>query len=705
MGVTSAASVIVQSLGDLRAKLDDLQRQLGSGQKSDTYAGLGSQRALVVGLQQQLDAAQGFDDTITLVDTRMSLAQTSLNAITQSVQTVKQALVQQNFALGQNGQTVDQQTAQGQLNAILAALNVQDGTGYIFSGLSPDKPSVDTLDHILNGDGTAAGFEQVMSERRQADLGTNGLGRLVIPAVGAASIVGAGATLTPDTAASVTGTTDISQLYSAGGNLVINGKTIAISAGDNTAAIVDAINSQSSATGVTASLNGSNHLVLTGVNADTAITVGGASSVGLLTELGIAAATTNPGNLLTQGAVTGGQTLTITVGANPTLTVTFGNGPGQVSTLAELQSALLTLSGGSASINPANGNISITALNNTDSITVAGSATAANFGLGTLTAAPAASTTVSIREDAAGSPFGLKLAGATSNLAGVTVSGPAGVPPGVSVNFGANPNPGETLTFSFTLPDGTTENLTLTGTVSSPPSPGQFTIGATPAATAANLQSALSTAVAQLADTSLVAASAVAAANNFFDVDGTHPPQRVNGPPFGTATALVDGTAANTVMWYTGEAGSSAARDTAVARVDPSVTVGFGVRANEQALRTAVKNVAVYATMSFSPSDPNASAQYSALTSRLSANFAPGQGAQTIPDISTEITNAQLMASNAKDRHTQLTATLIDFLQNIENVSPDQVGAELLSLQTALQASLQTTAMLSKLSLINYLPA
>ena len=47
---------------------------------------------------------------------------------------------------------------------------------------------------------------------------------------------------------------------------------------------------------------------------------------------------------------------------------------------------------------------------------------------------------------------------------------------------------------------------------------------------------------------------------------------------------------------------------------------------------------------------------------------------------------------------------LTDLLQKIETVPQEQVGAQILSLQTSLQASLQTTAMLSKLSLINYMP-
>ena len=107
--------------------------------------------------------------------------------------------------------------------------------------------------------------------------------------------------------------------------------------------------------------------------------------------------------------------------------------------------------------------------------------------------------------------------------------------------------------------------------------------------------------------------------------------------------------------------------------------------------------------MSFSPVNPNASAQYAAVTQRLAVNLAPAQGVQSISDIEEEIANAQIMSRDAQDRHKQAALALTDFLQSIENVSPDQIGVELLALQTSLQASLQTTAMLSKLSLVNYL--
>ena len=92
------------------------------------------------------------------------------------------------------------------------------------------------------------------------------------------------------------------------------------------------------------------------------------------------------------------------------------------------------------------------------------------------------------------SPFGFKLASVSSSLSNATVTGPSGSPASLSVDLsGGNPNDGDSLMLRFNLPDGTSANLTLTATSSSPPGANQFSIGATPAATAANLQTALTT--------------------------------------------------------------------------------------------------------------------------------------------------------------------------------------------------------------------
>jgi flagellin-like hook-associated protein FlgL len=300
---------------------------------------------------------------------------------------------------------------------------------------------------------------------------------------------------------------------------------------------------------------------------------------------------------------------------------------------------------------------------------------------------------------AASSPFGLKLAGVNSSLTGATVTGPAGSPATISVALGAaNPNNGDTITYTFSLPDGTSQTLQLQATTSAPPGPNQFTIGATPAATAANLQAALTAGVSKIGSTSLSAASAMAASNDFFG----DPPRRVSGSPF-IATALVDGTSANTVFWYTGEDGSGSARSTATARIDPTTTVSYGTRANEQGIRWIAQNIAALAATSYASSDPNASASYAALNSRVYSALGVPAGVQNITDIESSLASAQTAMKTTQSQHQQTSNMLTTMQQSIEGVDINQVGAQILSLQTSLSASLSTTARMASLNLLNYL--
>jgi hypothetical protein len=59
---------------------------------------------------------------------------------------------------------------------------------------------------------------------------------------------------------------------------------------------------------------------------------------------------------------------------------------------------------------------------------------------------------------------------------------------------------------------------------------------------------------------------------------------------------------------------------------------------------------------------------------------------------------------DATARQKQTQSMLQNIVDGAETVSPDQVASQILALQTALQASYQTTAMLSQLSLTKFLP-
>jgi hypothetical protein len=62
-----------------------------------------------------------------------------------------------------------------------------------------------------------------------------------------------------------------------------------------------------------------------------------------------------------------------------------------------------------------------------------------------------------------------------------------------------------------------------------------------------------------------------------------------------------------------------------------------------------------------------------------------------------------LSANSAKERLADKKPILQGILDEIENITPEEVGVQLLAMSTRLQATLQTTAMLSNLSLLNYI--
>jgi hypothetical protein len=320
-------------------------------------------------------------------------------------------------------------------------------------------------------------------------------------------------------------------------------------------------------------------------------------------------------------------------------------------------------------------------------------------GTGRLSTALAGST-VSVSQD--GSPFGFQLTGVSSSLNGATTTGPTGSPPTISVALASNPNDGDTVSFQLTLPDGSTQTISLQATSSTTPTTGQFSIGATPAATAANLQTALNSSITTLAQTALPPASAMEAGNNFF----AEPPQIVvpgAGNNYSTAMSMTTGTSANTVMWYTGENGTTPARQTATALVGQSTTVSYGMRANEQGIVNILKNVAVLAATTFSASNPNAKANYLTLSQQAEINLNGTSGTQSIQDIESDLANAQTTVANATQLNSQTKTAVNNILTNVDGINQTNIAEQIMTLQNSLSASMSVSARLSQISLVNYL--
>jgi hypothetical protein len=128
------------------------------------------------------------------------------------------------------------------------------------------------------------------------------------------------------------------------------------------------------------------------------------------------------------------------------------------------------------------------------------------------------------------------------------------------------------------------------------------------------------------------------------------------------------------------------------------------MRANETAIRSQLESLAVYAAVTTSPTSQYAAGQVAALSQRVAQNLAAQPGQQSIQDIQTDLATAQLTMKDAGARQTQAKGMLQGIVDQAENVSSDQVASQILALQTSLQASYQTTAMLAQLTLTKFLP-
>lgn len=540
-------------LSTMRQQLEDMQRQLATGQKADTYGTLGAGRTQSITFRSKISEINGYLQNTDVLNMRISLLDKSMGRLEDIPSEASAAIDPNTYNIDSTGTTTGQKGAKIALNEVIGLLNSEADGRYLMSGKTTDTKPVVGMNEMLYGTGSKYGLQKVVTERYTADLGTGKLGRL---------------------------------------------------------------------------------------------------------DLGTAT-----------GAVAG-DTVTVTRQGTPP---------------------------------------------------------SAEFGY---KIASASASTTDVTHIALTPTTGVDSAGKTVNTA-------------YGIQFGTNLQAGDSVSLELENPDGTKSTVKLTGTLTSPPGEGQFTIAqdtsTTPptvdiAATATNFQNRLKDSLTTETKTTFQAASMMRASDTFFDTASGGKPQRVDVTDptdnnlLATATGLRDGTDTDTVDWYVGYNATIDPNDTATsprndvtARVDSNITVGYGVRANEAAYAQTVRSLAVMTIAEFDPKagtlgDTNATtdaerqqnlkvekSRYSALASRVDGVLAFADGSQKPTDIHTEIAVSGNVAKSAADRQTNSKTTLQVMLDGVEGINKEELTAQILTLQTRMNASYTTSMMLNNLSLLNYM--
>ena len=135
------------------------------------------------------------------------------------------------------------------------------------------------------------------------------------------------------------------------------------------------------------------------------------------------------------------------------------------------------------------------------------------------------------------------------------------------------------------------------------------------------------------------------------------------------------------------------------------MTVDYGAQANENGTVNLMRSFAVMAIQNFSASDPNAQGVYDAIASRNLDRMSTihQSEAGSIESVTTELDNVKSTLTSLSTRQTNYSAQLTGMLGDIETAPQEDVAAQILALQTRLQASYQATSLIAHLSLVNYL--
>jgi flagellin-like hook-associated protein FlgL len=177
--INYASSILGSQIRNINQQLTDLSTQLATGKLSQNYSGMGTNEGFAIAGRSQLSNIAAYTDTITNVNVSINLANTALQSLTTIRNTVQTGSATTAQDLNVNGQTVAQNTAAAQFGSMVGVLNTQSGNRYLFSGTAFNTQPVANAGDIINGTTTQAGLKTVMAERRAADLGANGMGRLV----------------------------------------------------------------------------------------------------------------------------------------------------------------------------------------------------------------------------------------------------------------------------------------------------------------------------------------------------------------------------------------------------------------------------------------------------------------------------------------------------------------------------------------------
>ena len=164
---------LTESISRLSTQYTEEQLKLSTGYKTDYYSGLDIKRVESLSVRNRLNEVTGYQDTISLIDSRLAVTDTIMNRMSELRATTRSEMFESNYETIDGNQVIEQVTADTSLQEMIEHFNRRIGGRYIFGGAETNTAPTENYDTIMNGDVRSGkdGFNTVLQEFIDANLG------------------------------------------------------------------------------------------------------------------------------------------------------------------------------------------------------------------------------------------------------------------------------------------------------------------------------------------------------------------------------------------------------------------------------------------------------------------------------------------------------------------------------------------------------
>ncbi|QDZ10804.1 hypothetical protein [Devosia ginsengisoli] len=635
-------------ISKMQDRFATLQMQLGTGEKASKLSEMGRDLPMSLSVRARLSKIEGFSANIDTVNLRLSFLDKTMTRLDAMEAETRNSAVQGQYGTNNINMATLPGLSKARFDELVTLLNADVAGRYLFGGSNTDSAPLPDTNSLLEGIGGKDGFKTVVGERKAADAGADGLGRLVLdqPTTNSVSLTEDGIHPFGFKLLRMTSTAPLASVNVG----TVAPSPVAVPQPGNTNTITfeappaaQMLPGQTITLGLQLPDGRDTQITLTAIAPEDGPPGKGQFVVDPGTA-GPPAVPADPAVTATNFKAALQTSLEAVAGSDLEAASTFAasemffNGPGEPALRVDGDPATAT-------------GLKVA----TDADTVlwyrGQSPAVAAEGLGRLGIATSGGGVTLTEKSPVSAAHGFQIADVSADTANINTTYTGADPSSVNVAFSATLTPGEKVSVTLQDPDGTTRTVQLTA-VTGKAVAGQFSIGGSADENAENFAKGLELALTQTA-------------------------MLAEGNP----------------------------RQSVTAQVDDSTRVAYGLEANESGFLRMIRTLGAMSVETYQDSDPNALAKFDAMALRQQSEMSEAHNSErgSIEILTMELAVAQIANNNSAERHTNYKAQLDNLLSDIETVSKEDVAMEILALQTRLQASYQTTSMVSKLSLVNFI--